>query len=108
MIQFVDHHRGLGLLPLLLGEIHERGEMLLNTTALIQNRADEDGGPEHAAILAAVTNFRTVGGAALERDFDLRQRLWIGAPRYQEIETVAQHLFPGVSLLEKKGDPRTN
>jgi hypothetical protein len=28
MIQFVDHHRGLGLLPLLLGEIHERGEML--------------------------------------------------------------------------------
>src|SRR5665213_2831906 len=97
MIQLVDHHRGLGLLLLLLGEIDERGEMLHNLTALIQNRADENGGPEHAAILAAVANFRTVIGAALERGLDLRQRLWIGSARHQEIETVAEYLFPVVS-----------
>jgi len=38
MIQLVDHHRGLSLLLLLFGEIHERSEMLNNLTALIPNR----------------------------------------------------------------------
>ena len=103
MIQLVDHHCGLGLLLLLLGEVHERGEMLHNITALVQDRADEDGGPEYAAILAAVADFRTVVGAAVERDLDLRQRLWISAARHEEIETVAEDLFAVVSGQRKKG-----
>ena len=71
--------------------------MLHNLTALIPNRADEEGGPEHATILAAVANFRTAVVAALERGLDLRQRFWIRAARHQEIEAVAEHLFPVVS-----------
>ena len=97
MIQLVDHHRGLSLLLLLFGEIHERSEMLNNLTALIPNRANEDGGPEHAAILAPVANLRTVVGTARERGLDLRQSLWIGATRHQETETMAERLFPVVS-----------
>src|ERR1700676_5527194 len=103
MVEFVYHHRGLGLFLFLLGEIHEGGEMLHDLTALIENGADEDGGPEHAAILAAVANFRTVVGSALERGLDLRQRLWIGAARHQETELVAEHFFPVVSCERKKG-----
>jgi transposase len=36
--------------------------MLHNITALIPNRANVNGGPEHAAILAAVANFRIAVG----------------------------------------------
>jgi hypothetical protein len=70
--------------------------MLHNITVLISNRADEKGGAEHAAILAAVAKFRTAV-AAFEGGFDLRQRHRVGAARHQEIEALAEHLFPVVS-----------
>jgi hypothetical protein len=71
-----DPSRGrIWLFLLLPGEIHERGEMLHNLTALIPNSADEDGGPEHAAVLATVANFLAAVRAALERGLNLRQHL---------------------------------
>ena len=57
---------GLGQLLLVLGEINERGKMLNNITVLIPDRADEEGGPELAAILAAVKNLRAAVRATLE------------------------------------------
>src|SRR3954469_9248243 len=71
--------------------------MLHNVAALIPDRADEEGGPEHAAILAVVTNFQVSVGVAVELGFDLRHHLRIGAARHQEIEALAQHLAPVVS-----------
>ena len=97
MVQLVQEKPEAVFLLLMLGEIHERGEMLHNITALIPNRADVNGCPEHAAILAAVANFRIPVGAALERGFDFRERLRIGATRHQEVEAPAEHLFPVVS-----------
>jgi hypothetical protein len=83
VVQLVQEKSEAVFLLLMLGNIHERGEMLDSISALILNRADEDGGPEQAAILAAVTDFRMAIGAALERGFDCRQRLRKGAARHQ-------------------------
>src|SRR5688572_13643255 len=97
MIQLVDEHLAMEFVLPVVGEIHERGEMLDDIAALVPNRADEERGPELAAVLAAVVNFRIVVGAAVERGFDLRQRLGSGAARHQGIEAVAEYLFPAVS-----------
>jgi hypothetical protein len=81
VVQLVQEKPEAVFLLLMLGEIHERGEMLHNITAHIPNRAHVNGGPEHAAILTAVANFRIAVGAALECGFDFRQRLRIGAAK---------------------------
>jgi hypothetical protein len=52
MVEFVQQKSEAVFLLLMLSEIYERGEMLHDITGLIPDRADEDGGPKHAAILA--------------------------------------------------------
>src|SRR5665213_2903587 len=76
--------------------------MLHNIAVLIANRTDPDGGPEHAVILAAIANFRIEVRAGLEGFFHFRQRLGIGVRRHQEIESLAEHLFPVVSGQREK------
>jgi hypothetical protein len=76
------------------GEVYERGEML---TRLIPNRADKDGGPEHAAVLAPKTNFKIAFSFAREGDLGFRQRLRIGRTRHQEVEALAEYLLAIVS-----------
>ena len=95
MVQLVDQHPGLSFLVFMFGEVDERGKILNNITALISNRADEEGGPKLAAILAVVTNFRPVG-RTLKLGFNLRQRLGIGGVRHNKVEALAEHLFPAV------------
>jgi hypothetical protein len=55
--------------------------MLHNITGLIPDGADEDGAPEHAAVLAAETNFKTAFGTVSERRLDLRHCHIIGGTR---------------------------
>jgi hypothetical protein len=85
------------VLLLVPGEVYERGKMLHNNTGLVPDRADEDGGPEHAAVFAPKTNFKIDFSFACERDLDLRQRLRIGRTRHQEVEALAEHLLAIVS-----------
>src|SRR5512134_792965 len=76
--------------------------MLHHIAAVIPNRADKDGSVEYAAIMAAVTNFGLPIGAALERGFDLRQRLSVDSERHQGVEILAEHLLPCVSGKSEK------
>ena len=75
MIELVDQHPGLRLLLLVSGEINERSKILDDIAALVPNRADEEGRPELAAVLAAIEDFRAAVRTALELGLDLRQRL---------------------------------
>ncbi len=56
----------------MFGEINERSEVLDDITGLIPNRVYEKGGPELAAILATVVNFRTTLRSALKLGFNFR------------------------------------
>jgi hypothetical protein len=82
MVEFVQQKSELVFLLLMLSEIYERGEMLHDITGLIPDRADEDGGPKHAAILAPKINLKIAFSFACERDLGLRQRLRIGRTRH--------------------------
>ena len=78
MAQLVDEHSELSLLLIVLGLINQRDEILHNVSSRIPHRVDEDGGPELAAIPAAVVNFRIDLGAttaALDQGFESRQHL---------------------------------
>jgi hypothetical protein len=68
VVQFVQQRPEALSLLLVLGEIHERGELLHDIAGLIPNRADEDGGPERAAVVTAETDFQN-------RFWSLRRRL---------------------------------
>ena len=103
IVQLADKHLGLSFVLLVLGEINERGKMLNNITLLIANRTDEESGPEFDVILPAVTIFQTTIRIALKFVLDLRQRLRIRAVRDQEIDTLADHLFPVVSRRRRTG-----
>ena len=59
-------------------EIDERCKILNYVIPFIPNWADKEGGPEFAAILAAVLDFGTLIRAALKLGFDQRQSLGIG------------------------------
>src|SRR5450432_2047298 len=72
VVQLVQQKPEAISLLLVLGEIHERGEMLRNIAGLVPNRADEDGSPKRVAILAAETNFKIAFGTARVGGFDLR------------------------------------
>src|SRR5664280_1683228 len=76
--------------------------MLDDMTGLIANRADENGGPVRAAILAASPDFRVVVGAVFERRFEARQRVRIGVLRDQGVETLPQHLLLVISGESEK------
>ena len=81
----------------MFGKIDERRKILNDVTALIANRADEDVGPELASILATAKDFSSAAGRTFELGFNSRQRLSIGAMRYQKIEVFAEHLLAVVS-----------
>ena len=76
MVQFVDEHLRLRLFVFVSGQIDERDEVLDNAASLIAHRANEDGRPKLAAILAAVVNLGIYVGLSLERLFHLLQRFW--------------------------------
>jgi hypothetical protein len=52
---FQNGPEALSLL-LVPGDVRERGEVLHDSAALVPDRADEDRGPEHAAVLAAAAH----------------------------------------------------
>jgi hypothetical protein len=97
MVQFAQQKPETVFLLLVLAEIHKRGKVLHHVTRLIQNRANKEGGPEHAAILATETNFKFVFGAARKRGFDLRKRPRIDGAPHQKIEALTEHLLPVIS-----------
>ena len=76
--------------------------MLDKIATLVPDRADRNGGPEHAGILAAIADFQTTLGITLERRFDVRQRLSVGTAGHQEIEALSQHLFPEYPVSWRK------
>ena len=71
--------------------------MLYDSVVLIKNRADEDGGPKFAAILAVVADLRISVVAVVKRGVDLRRRGGIGAGSHHEMIAPAEHLLPVVS-----------
>lgn len=73
-----------------------------NVTTLIPNRADEDGGPELAAILTAIADFRSTLQIALRLDCILCQRFSIGGVRHQETEALTEHFLACVPGQRKK------
>jgi hypothetical protein len=77
--------------------------MLHDITAPVPNRADEDCRPELAAILAAIANFRTTLRSACECCINSCERIGIGAACHQEVETLAEFLFPDIAGQIKKG-----
>jgi predicted acyltransferase (DUF342 family) len=102
VVQLVDQHLRVDFLILVPGEIHVRGKILDNVTALVANRANEEASPEFAAILAAVKDIDAVTRTAAKLGLNKRPRLRIGGVRHQEIEALAEHLFLGVSGQGKK------
>ena len=71
--------------------------MLHDSVVLIKNRADEDGGPKFAAILAVVADLRISIVAVVKRGVDLRQCGGIGAGSHYEMIAPAEHLLAVVS-----------
>ena len=75
MVQLVDEHlrtRALGPMP---RDVDKRSEMLDDGPALVPHRADEDGDPDVAAVLAPVFDLGVVVEAL---DIGLRKGLRIG------------------------------
>jgi hypothetical protein len=72
VVQLVDEHPGPDFILFVLAEIDERYKILNDVTARIANRADEQRGPELAAILAAVENFGPAAGRTFELGFTNR------------------------------------
>lgn len=103
MVQLVDEHLGFDLLLLVPREIDERGEILDDFSILVADRANKDDGPEIAAILAAILDFRAALGMRLKLALYLRERGGICAALHQEIEVLAEYLFPFVSGQGEKG-----
>src|SRR5471030_2249168 len=81
----------------MLGQINERGEVLDDIADLVSNGTDEKGGPELAAVLAAVSNLRTTDRFSVKLGLNFGQRLRIRAMRHQEVKALTEHLVPVVA-----------
>src|SRR5665213_592831 len=102
VIQFSQQKPKVLFFLLVFGHIHKRGEVLDYITAFIENRADEDGGPKTAAVLAAKTNLKIELGFACESRFDLRQRRRFGRRSKQKVEALAEDLLPAITSQGQK------